>query len=132
MQERRFVVSYLAFFERLDKVARLLERIRISLFLLSLRVLLKKHRNAVRQPSYLLWRPLGFAPPPHDGFALLAAAPLGKRCVCLLRVMTVNNEDVKDCLYSLTFRELEFSETPIQLCESLCVRTGAKRHFAPL
>ncbi len=36
----------------------------------------KKHRNSVRQPSYLLmWRPLGFAPPPRDGFALLAAAP---------------------------------------------------------
>ena len=30
---------------------------------------------AVRQPGYLLTRrPLGFAPPPHDGFALLASA----------------------------------------------------------
>jgi hypothetical protein len=32
-------------------------------------------RSAVRQPGYLLARrPLGFAPPPHDGFALLASA----------------------------------------------------------
>jgi len=30
---------------------------------------------AVRQPGYLpATRPLGFAPPPHDGFALLASA----------------------------------------------------------
>jgi hypothetical protein len=34
--------------------------------------------------------------------------------------------------YSLYCREDVFSETRIQLCESLCVRTGAKRHFAPL
>jgi hypothetical protein len=36
----------------------------------------RKRRNSVRQPGYLAWRSLGFAPRPCDGFALLAAAPL--------------------------------------------------------
>jgi hypothetical protein len=41
----------------------------------SLRAELCELAAAVRQPGYLpARRPLGFAPPPHDGFALLASA----------------------------------------------------------
>ena len=43
---------------------------------------------------FLVGRPLGFALPPRDGFALLAAVPV-KRYLCLLSLMAVNNEDVK-------------------------------------
>ena len=49
-------------------------------------------RRTVRQPGYLLSvkRPLGFAPPPHDGFALLACAHgctwLQAHSPCLLQI----------------------------------------------
>jgi hypothetical protein len=55
----------------------------------SLRAELCCPADAVRQPGYLpARRPLGFAPPPHDGFALLASAQgcvsLQKHSQCLL------------------------------------------------
>ena len=44
---------------------------------------------AVRQPGYLpARRPLGFAPPPHDGFALLAA----HGCACILTSLPMGDE----------------------------------------
>jgi hypothetical protein len=56
-------------------------------------------------------------------------APMKKRCVCLLQLMSVNREPVKGCLYSSDCRELVFSETRIQPVATLCVRTGDKRYF---
>jgi len=50
---------------------------------------------AVRQPGYLtLERPIGFAPPPHDGFAFLAA-PSRRRCACVTLTMTGKEGVVK-------------------------------------
>jgi hypothetical protein len=48
--------------------------------------------------------------------------------------MTVNNKAVKGragSLYSQRIREGTFSETHIQLCESLSDRTGAMGRFVP-
>jgi hypothetical protein len=47
----------------------------------SLRAELCCPADAVRQPGYLpARRPLGFAPPPHDGFALLVAHKDASAC----------------------------------------------------
>jgi hypothetical protein len=58
--------------------------------------LLEPH-HSVRQPGYLLCekRPLGFASPPHDGFALLAALPRKKRCTNVTLTMTERKASVR-------------------------------------
>src|SRR5829696_637089 len=47
-----------------------------------------------------------------------------------LRLPQEEEEEEAGSLYSPSCREQAFSETHIQLCESLCVRTGAKRLVA--
>src|SRR5215216_3719777 len=79
----------------------------------------KPHRcSAARLPPPKK-RPLGFASPPHDGFAFLAA-PSRRRCAYIPLSMTEKNRDVKDCSvaseldnpYSLNCRQKVASRKP--------------------
>ena len=58
------------------------------------RTFFKSYRS-VRQPGYLplVERPIGIAPPPHDGFAFIAALSGGRACVTL--TMTARSKAVK-------------------------------------
>ena len=68
---------------------------------------------AVRQPGYLpARRPLGFAPPPHDGFALLAA----HGCACILTSLPMGDESAMNFEgMSVFFDILLFFETFCEL-----------------